>query len=41
MGFVGPEEKLAQAMGIDQDERSNFNVRGRPGARGGGPHCHC
>ena len=26
MGFLGPEERLAQALGIDQDERSNFKV---------------
>ncbi|KIZ04404.1 glutamate synthase (NADPH/NADH) [Monoraphidium neglectum] len=26
MGFLGPEEKLAQALGLEQDERSNFKA---------------
>jgi glutamate synthase (NADPH/NADH) len=26
MGFLGPEEKLAQALGLEQDARSNFKV---------------
>ena len=28
MGFLGPEQHLAQALGIDTDERSNFKVGG-------------
>ncbi len=43
MGFLGPEATLAQALGIDQDERSNFKAaygvsssdRGRRGQEGG------
>lgn len=27
MGFLGPEEKLAQALGLDTDERSNFKAK--------------
>ena len=34
MGFLGPEEKLAQAMGIDTDERSNFKASGAGWAGG-------
>jgi glutamate synthase (NADPH/NADH) len=28
MGFLGPEEKLAQALGVEQDARTNFKVAG-------------
>lgn len=27
MGFVGPEQRLADSLGINTDERSNFKVR--------------
>lgn len=27
MGFLGPEATLAQGLGLDTDERSNFKVR--------------
>lgn len=26
MGFLGPEATLASALGVDQDQRSNFKV---------------
>ena len=29
MGFLGPEDRLAQELGMATDERSNFKVGGR------------